>query len=78
MEIRTYLKRSRLSIKELAVLLGINIKYFYLVMEGKRPLSKRHWEKMVKISKGQVTIEDILKDEIEKKARRIRLKNKGR
>lgn len=61
-KIRCYLESNGLQSRWFAEKLGISKAYFYNILAGRASLPKKQWKLIIEMTKGEITLYDILTD----------------
>lgn len=61
-KVRNYLENNGLQSRWFAEKLGISKQYFYNILAGRASLPKKQWKLMIEMTKGEITLYDILVD----------------
>ncbi len=60
MKIKEYLEKNGIRQSWMAAQLGVSVRFFNSIVNDQRQLPKKYWTKIIVLSGGQVTIEDLV------------------
>jgi DNA-binding transcriptional regulator YdaS (Cro superfamily) len=60
MQLKEYLIKHGMTQRWFAAQLGISPRFFNFIVQGKRALPKKYWTQVIVLTKGEVTIEDLV------------------
>lgn len=63
-KLKDYFKENGLQMKWFAEKLGMSKQQLYQVIGGHAPVPKRYWKKMVILTRGKITLHDILEQRL--------------
>ena len=66
MNLKNYLNENGLKIDWFAKQLGISRSFFYLILNGQKPVPMHLWRKINELTKGYITLEELLHDSLDR------------